>query len=309
VIAIIGILVGLLAVGIQHARESAAQTTSANNLRQLGLAVHQCHDSRRVLPPGFGYFPGGPKNPSLRGGTAGHGNVFFHLLPFLEQDNLYRGTATPGDGPAPNPGTLYVPDGPVHPGAAVAPLEVFLNPSDPGAGSGIIQGSSTFAEGWGAGCYAFNAQAFCTVDASGHFVNWFAEPKMPRSFPDGTSTTILFTEKYALCGAKGTPYEGVSAWAAAPAAEGTPVFAVSTFPTPGLPAGATPATGPTSKFEVQPPLGTDQCHYWLPQTGRSGGILVCLADGSVRLVNSSVSTQTWWAACTPASGDKLGDDW
>jgi prepilin-type N-terminal cleavage/methylation domain-containing protein len=310
VIAIFGLLAGLLLVAVQKARESAAQAASASNLRQIGLASHACHDVHKALPPGFGYFPGGPNNPSSGGGSAGYGNAFFHLLPFLEEQNAYQGTATAGSGPAGNAGTLFIPVGPAYPGIAVLPLPIYLNPSDPSAGDGLIQGSSLFAEGWGVGCYAFNAQVFCKVDARGNFLAWFAQPRMPESFSDGLSTTILFTEKYALCGPTGTPYEGVSAWAAAPAAEATPVFAVSIFPTPGLPAGATPATGPTSRFEVQPqPFRSERCHYWLPQAARSSGILVCLADGSVTLVTSSVSARTWWAACTPAAKDSLGADW
>src|SRR5579862_3373838 len=92
VIAIIGLLVGLLMVGIQKSRQAAAQTESTNNLRQIGLAVQNCQTQLGALPPGFGYFPGGPADPSLDGGSAGYGNVFFHLLPFLEQNSAYLST-------------------------------------------------------------------------------------------------------------------------------------------------------------------------------------------------------------------------
>jgi prepilin-type N-terminal cleavage/methylation domain-containing protein len=311
VVAIIGVLAGLLLVGIQQTRDSAARLESTNNLRQLGLAANLCQTQRGALPPGFGYFPGGPQDPSLQGGTAGYGNPFFHLLPFLEQDNAYQSTAIPGHGPADNPGTLFAPQGPTYPGIANSPIKVFLNPADPSTdGSGLIRGSSTFAEGWAAGCYAFNAQVFCTVDQNGNFLDWFARPEIPKSFPDGASTTILFAEKYAVCGETGNPYEGASAWAAAPAAEATPVFAVSIFPPGGLPKGTVPPTGPTTLFEVQPqPFRSENCHYWLPQTARSAGILVCLADSSVRLVSAGVSPETWWAACTPAGDEVLGQDW
>ncbi len=133
---------------------------------------------------------------------------------------------------------------------------------------------------------------------------------LPESFPDGTSNTIAFAEKYAVCGQRGGPYEGVSAWAAGPAPEATPVFAVSIFPIAGSPKGTIPSTGPLTKFEIQPePFNSDRCHYWLPQSAHADGILVGMADGSVRMVTGSISSETWWAACTPGGSETLGSDW
>jgi prepilin-type N-terminal cleavage/methylation domain-containing protein len=80
VIAIIAVLTGLLLPAVQAARESGRRMHCANNLRQLGIAAHQHHDTHQHLPPGIGYYP-----------TASHGafgTYFFHLLPFLEQGNL-----------------------------------------------------------------------------------------------------------------------------------------------------------------------------------------------------------------------------
>ena len=210
VITIIAVLAGLLLFGVQKVRQTSARAESSNNLRQLGLALQHCQSTLGSLPPGFGFFPGGPNDPSLGGGSTGHGNAFFHLLPFLEQNPLYLGTASPGNGPPANPGTLYTPVGPAYPGSAVIPLPAFFNPSDPRADAGLIRDTGTFAEGWGVGCYAFNAQAFCEVDENGHFLDWFARSRLPQSFPDGTSNTIAFAEKYAVCGQPGGPYEGVS---------------------------------------------------------------------------------------------------
>ena len=81
VIAIIAILIGLLVPAVQSAREAANRIKCANNLRQLGLAAHRFHDVNQHLPPGIGYYP-----PA--GGAFG--TYHFHLLPYLEQDNLYR---------------------------------------------------------------------------------------------------------------------------------------------------------------------------------------------------------------------------
>lgn len=311
VIAVIAILIGLLLAAVQKVREAAARIQSSNNLRQVGLAVQQCQDQYGALPPGFGYFPGGPWDPTYQGGTTGYGNVFFHLLPFIEQGNLYRSTAGAGNGSPTCPGMLYSVYGPTFPGVAKHPLAIYLNPSDPSeTARGTVQGSGTPVNGWGACGYAFNAQVFCQVDSDGNFEDWWAAPRIPYTFADGTSNTILFTEKLAVCGQPAGLYAGANAWASAPEEGTTPVFSVSRFPSPGDPPGAIPSTGPATHFQVRPfPYASDRCQYWVPQSPRFGGILVALADGSVRSVSDGVRPETWWAACTPAGGEVLGSDW
>src|ERR671912_555830 len=91
VIAIIGILVALLLPAVQAAREAARRMQCGNNLKQLGLALHNYHDTFKVFPPALlnsghvsaGYvtanFPEGPRNHS--------GHLF--LLPFIEQTTLH----------------------------------------------------------------------------------------------------------------------------------------------------------------------------------------------------------------------------
>jgi prepilin-type N-terminal cleavage/methylation domain-containing protein len=311
VIAIIAILIGLVLAAVMQVREAALRAESSNNLRQIGLAIHQCQDLYGTLPPGYGFFPGGPWDVTYTGGVTGLGNPFFHLLPLIEQANLYARTAEPGSGPPASPGTYHTPFGPIFPGIARHPIKTYQNPSDPAmTTAGRVAGSLTSADGWGACGYAFNAQVFCKVDAMGNFEDWWFDPRIPQTFPDGTSTTILFTEKFTVCGPPGTPYGGASAWAEAPDEDATPVFSVSRFPSaPSLP-GAIPSTGPATHFQVQPlPYASNRCQYWVPQTARAGGILVGLADGSARNVAAGVSSATWWAACTPAGGDMVSGDW
>src|SRR5262245_10960059 len=144
VIAIIAVLIGLLLPAVQKVRETAARIKCANNLKQLGLAAHNYHDSHGHLPPAIGYYP--PAAGAL-------GPYFFHLLPYVEQDDLYRSALGSVLFPAPDgPTTVY------YPGVnkvCSQRVPIFLCPSDPsvGADGGVMINGVSF----GASCYAFNA--------------------------------------------------------------------------------------------------------------------------------------------------------
>src|SRR5437868_1890332 len=81
VIAIIGVLVALLLPAVQMAREAARMTQCKNNLRQIGIAIHNRHNSHGALPPGW--------TADQPEGTPGWGWAS-ELLPQLEQGNLYQ---------------------------------------------------------------------------------------------------------------------------------------------------------------------------------------------------------------------------
>src|SRR5213076_1659225 len=117
--AIIAVLIGLLLPAVRKVSEAAARVRSANRVEQIALAIHSCHDTHGRLPPMLGdYSAAGP------GPGGGTGTVLFHLLPFVEQDNLYRSSLNPATG-------RYEAS---YGGANATPVAVYRNPADPSAG-------------------------------------------------------------------------------------------------------------------------------------------------------------------------------
>jgi prepilin-type N-terminal cleavage/methylation domain-containing protein/prepilin-type processing-associated H-X9-DG protein len=116
VIAIIAILVGLLLPAVQKVREAANRTRCRNNLKQIGLALHNYHDRMGSFPPGYASTvgPGGPADDQ----GPGWGWAAF-LLPDLEQNNIYRQVQF----------DKGIKD-PAHAALRMISLPVFLCPSD-----------------------------------------------------------------------------------------------------------------------------------------------------------------------------------
>jgi prepilin-type N-terminal cleavage/methylation domain-containing protein len=310
VIAIIAVLIGLLLPAVQKVREAANRMKCANNLKQLGLAAHNYHDQHQHLPPAIGYYP------TAQNGVFG--TWFFHLLPNLEQDNLFRSALgvvpfPPPDGPT----SVYYP---VNNNVYSRRVPVFLCPSDPSVGPDGVVAINGFP--FGASCYGPNALVAGNADLTTrpYKLNPQGMARIPADFTDGTSNTILHAEKYARCtNTTMAPQfqDGGTVWA---------YCANATFPWQPPPMtlpvkmfqsgfcipavanqGAPDALGPTSKFQVQPPLGS--CDPTRAATAHAGGIQVGLADGSVRTLAPSLSGDTWWAAVTPRGGEVLGLDW
>ncbi len=109
VIAIIAILIALLVPAVQKVREAAARSQCQNNMKQIGLAAHSCHDTYKALPPlssaDASTLTTAPAYKNFRGWT-----VFVFLLPYIEQGPLYEIAYSRRDqpyiGPYPNP-TVY----------------------------------------------------------------------------------------------------------------------------------------------------------------------------------------------------------
>ncbi len=291
VIAIIAILIGLLVPAVQKVREAAARVQCANNLRQIGIAVHNTQDTLNHLPPSY-----------VNSGGAGTGSFFYFLLPFVEQDNIYNLGTLKGDNtgdPQPDAywGSAATPQFQSLNTPAANTIKTYLCPSDP-----TNQPTPTWTNGWVVGDYADNNEVFGqNSDTSwpGWQNDWGVSPaayaRIPASIPDGTSNTIGVAEKYARCNGSGTLWAH-GAWN--PAWE--PRF--NTYSN----------RGPSSMFQVQPspnPATTSSCDNTRPSTGHSGGMNVMLMDASVRTLSRTISANTWWAACTPNGGETLGSDW
>jgi prepilin-type N-terminal cleavage/methylation domain-containing protein len=264
VIAIIALLIGLLLPAVQKVREAANRLKCQNNLKQLGLGAHHCHDTMESLPPMLGYFPPGTDRC--------YGGVFFHLLPFAEQHNLYALSYSP---------VSHTYDARRN-DVGGRPVPLYQCPSDPSVPPGGVLGP-----GRAAGSYAGNFRVFGIGGAK----DWEGAARLPATFPDGTANTILFAEKYARCDTAGTQWARVDS-------------------DPWQPAFGAFLTGPASKFQQTPtPFTGPTCDPRRASTAHAGGMQVGLADGSVRSLSAGMSPETWWAACTPTGGEVLSSDW
>jgi prepilin-type N-terminal cleavage/methylation domain-containing protein len=317
VIAIIAILIGLLVPAVQKVREAAARTQCGNNMRQFGLALHNCNDTAGHLPPALGFFPNRPTSFPATNAAFGVGTFF--VLPYIEQDNLYKSSlgviAQLGMAPGYYPGNNQV---------YAKPIKTFICPSDPsipatGTVTSVLTGVT-----WGASTYAFNSLIFSgqnginftnppTPNGMGYDPQGSA--RIPASFTDGTSNTLLIAEKYGQCGNSTFPGGG-SYWAYSalsspvlPAPMNPPYPVYPGFEITFFAPIAPQAIGPASRFQMQPSPYQTNCDPVRASTPHTGGMVVCLGDASVRTLAPAISGNTWWFACTPTGGEVLGSDW
>jgi prepilin-type N-terminal cleavage/methylation domain-containing protein len=319
VIAIIAILIALLVPAVQKVREAAARAQCQNNLKQLGLALHNCHDAYRKMPPACGWYPDIPPSGVNADGQA-YGIGFFHLLAFIEQGNVYKssqGLVTING----RTGQIYFPG---NNNVWQQVMVTAICPSDPGVQNGKVTiGGFT----WGASSYAGNGLAFSrqqfspgtapiTVPPqtlSGYDDNAFN--RIPRDFADGTSNTVFLAEKYARCqkpslgsgGDSGNIWSfsnntGVTTSPMNAAILAHPGFNIGSSVYRNAPVLSLDAN---NRFQIQPTpfVGTSSvCNPALASTPHSA-MNVCMVDGSVRSVSGSVTRDIWMAVCTPNIGE------
>ncbi|MGL4422357.1 MAG: DUF1559 domain-containing protein [Gemmataceae bacterium] len=280
VIAIIAILVGMLLPAVQKVREAAARSTSTNNLKQMSLGMHNAEATHKSFPT-QGYWPTaqGLTGPNVR---CPWGSVHYHLLPFIEQDNLH----VLGSG---NSWSLLGQNVPA----------VFINPTDP-----TFERPGGILDGWcGNGGYAASVPAVGqNIVPSGYAYN--KKAKMTGGFfRDGTSNTILFLERYARIG---DAYCTDCSRNAVMGCWGVGAFEPLLHWDSALI--APPQSNPTND-PYNATTNPNGAVNWRAQSGRQGEVLVSMADGSVRSIAVTITPETYRAAVIPDDGKALGSDW
>jgi prepilin-type N-terminal cleavage/methylation domain-containing protein len=298
VIAIIGILVALLLPAVQAAREAARKVHCKNNLKQIGLAAHLIDQTNGTMPPMTTmtlYHE--VRRPGPYQGVKG-ATVFFWLLPFIEEHALH-GVAV-RDGWVRNP--YYTEDSPeTFTGIVTQRIESFLCPSDPTDAFSTGHPTTHYGNSqlWSVSMYAANYLVFGAPDETDKFSRSdMGTPNLATTFPDGTSNTIMFTERYASCGNTGDPGDYIQSclWGDS-ASEFRPTFCVNNVTQYPLIGGYNPCL----MFQ-DAPHWYETCESRRAQTPHPGAIHACMADGSVRSVSSDVEETIWQYACDPRDG-------
>lgn len=283
VIAIIAILIGLLLPAVQKVREAAARMQCSNNLKQLGLGIHNFASANSDKMPA-----------QLRyGGPATWQTWHYIILPYIEQDNQFKlgqnigacWNSTPANGGV---------------------IKTFLCPSDSSHSNGRRNGSGG---DWAVTSYSTNYYMFgrdTFLDSSvGAWQN--VSKYTIGNIPDGSSNTIGMLERFGQYSTYGwAPLwahpAGVNYWGSGNqwncqygqfdpnVRNQMPQFGCRANPSQGCPA-------------------TTYAHPYYPNSGHSTSIQVVLMDGSVRGVNSGVTANNWYNVIYPDDGNVVDGNW
>jgi len=330
VIAIIAILIGLLLPAVQRVREAANRATCANNLKQIGLAIHNYENTYSTLPPSrYSGMIGstinvnpGPTPPS----GAGKASLAVMILPYLEQEQLYNKCVT-YDGVFTNMGDCNVWQMRMNAANATpvtrqVKVKVYVCPSDATIAS---TGFCTSNGDWQSSSYIYSYMVFGGGGGGNNYIggtgydNDLSKYKL-ASIPDGTSNVIGFAEKVGACKNVSGNNNGVNA---------------NGFVGPGtLDSGNNMAgTGgyghlwmyPGSNRDWAPYLGPQSGGLWdqVPQVGiydaskcdnigistAHSAAKALMMDGGVRDINANITRVTLNRALVPNDGMPLGMDW
>ncbi|MCI0702966.1 MAG: DUF1559 domain-containing protein [Planctomycetia bacterium] len=285
VIAIIAILIGLLLPAVQKVREAAARLKCQNNLKQIGLAMHNYHGRVGHFPPGF---TSGAPAVNDEGTGPGWGWAAY-LLPDLEQDNQARTINY----------NLDIAD-PANAAARVRTLAVFLCPSDnPPAPTFLVSAEDgmpittvAFANYVGMGG-TFEVTGFPDTNNGVLYRN---SRTRVGDIPDGTSNTLMVGER----ASKRSPQ---TTWVGAVTGSANPPL-VPGYDFEGPPTLCLTNTGEAADGRVpNNALG----HVEDPSSNHTQGVNFLLCDGSVRIINNSINPVTWEVLGTRNGGEVVGD--
>ena len=314
VIAIIGVLMSLLVPAVQKVRETASRLRCANNLRQIGLALHNFHDSQGSFPPG--YIDGNTNPDSTPDNDVGPGwGWASFLLPYLEQDTVYNQIDfNQGVGLGSNAAVCQI------------ALPVFQCPSDPYQQNftvwptNVVVAHSDYVgcNGWREGYYAAGGGNGSAGDdglpgppglgGAGLFLR---NTRMRvASVTDGLSNTIVVGERSAN--------HAPATWTGAVTGGRCPAWMATQSPYPYSPppglaydyadfdealvlAHGNGTHVPSADF----PLFDPDVFYSM-HTGQGANFL--FGDSSVHFLTSGINPTTFQALCTIA-GDEVATDW
>ena len=326
VIAIIAILIGLLLPAVQKIREAANRMKCSNNMKQIGVACHNYHDTNGTLPPAVLAHSGVSDISDYNQNFGPNWAVL--ILPFIEQGNLY------------NQVTASVTNYPVNgdngwKSIRSTVVKTYLCPSDTGAETP----SSYAGGGWARGNYGANAgpgmwwnggSVGVASNSGGTWhdnnPNGFAQEYYPSytngwsgggvftvgqgqnfsTVTDGLSNTILMDELRIGWNAKDIRGSWAMGMAGASISAGN--GRIDT-PTPNV---SQSGWDDIQGCEDNPAIGMGccGCNSWqvTAKSKHTGGVLTGLADGSVRFVRNSVSQQTWFLLHSRNDGQSLGSN-
>jgi prepilin-type N-terminal cleavage/methylation domain-containing protein/prepilin-type processing-associated H-X9-DG protein len=301
VIAIIAILIGLLLPAVQKVREAAARIKCQNNLKQIGLGLHNYHDANRQFPPGWDF--------------ATSWGQLAYLLPYIEQGNLYRGI------------NLALPLGdPSNTPAVNTPVNIFLCPSDRENPMPSLGGATNY--NGNAGNWVVFVVARGLNDTAPRPNGLFYTGSKGLTFAsvtDGTSNTALYSERVLGDGNMGQVSPLEDTFNGPNGAPGQPNSADDAYAW----CQSVDVTNPANQFPIfmGAPWGHGQHNYQhiLPPNGRScgwlaslraamtassrhtNGVNLVLCDGSVRYVSNSVNLLAWRALGSRDGGEVVGN--
>jgi prepilin-type N-terminal cleavage/methylation domain-containing protein/prepilin-type processing-associated H-X9-DG protein len=328
VIAIIAILIGLLLPAVQKVRAAAARMQCSNNLKQIGLAAHNYHDVNGKLPAAS-LVPYAKVNQdaNLQMELPFGPNWAVLILPYIEQNNLYM-QANPDSYPASN-GWRSI---------RGAIVKTYLCPADPNNTTPYNDpgGHAPTETGWARGNYGATAGyedydhvsggANYTTSSKGVMKGIVSSPVMAANYgarltdiTDGTSNTAMFAELRSGI----SPLDPRGTWALGfPSASIVNAGRAAYNPTPNNTLGDSGSDGDEiencSKFWFagigsRAGMGCINDPGAIMTSGMSrsmhtGGVNVCLGDGSVRFIPNSISELSWGLLLSKADGMVPGSD-